>query len=267
MAVKINFPNSPPGDVVSGLPVDASLASNLPTLVAGAMHRISVAGTFENSSLIEPQNFSFEEGDYIKGNRAGDKWNPVAGNADIDDEAFGSSWDGDLLNAPSRNAIYDKAVAQDSAHTTHVSNTNNPHSVTTTQLGLENVDNTSDADKPISTATQSALDGKADDALFTGATDSVDGSSGLVIQPLAGDEGRYLKGDGTWGDPSSGSAVPFTGDSGSGGSQGLVPAPATGDATKFLKGDGTWDDVAVVGETETPDGAKAKAIKYAIALG
>ena len=33
---------------------------------------------------------------------------------------------------------------------------------------------------------------------FTGATSSVDGTAGLVIKPSAGDEGKYLKGDGTW---------------------------------------------------------------------
>lgn len=44
----------------------------------------------------------------------------------------------------------------------HTSNTSNPHNVTTTQLGLENVDNTSDANKPISAATQTALDSKQD---------------------------------------------------------------------------------------------------------
>lgn len=43
----------------------------------------------------------------------------------------------------------------------HIGNTNNPHSVTKAQVGLGNVDNTADADKPISTATQSALDTKA----------------------------------------------------------------------------------------------------------
>lgn len=43
----------------------------------------------------------------------------------------------------------------------HTSNTNNPHSVTKEQLGLGNVNNTSDAAKPISTATQAALDTKA----------------------------------------------------------------------------------------------------------
>ena len=40
----------------------------------------------------------------------------------------------------------------------HIGNTDNPHSVTKTQVGLGNVDNTSDADKPISTAQQTALD-------------------------------------------------------------------------------------------------------------
>ena len=45
---------------------------------------------------------------------------------------------------------------------THIADTSNPHSVTKAQVGLGNCDNTSDADKPISTATQTALDGKAD---------------------------------------------------------------------------------------------------------
>ena len=44
----------------------------------------------------------------------------------------------------------------------HVANKNNPHEVTKSQVGLGNVDNTSDLDKPISTATQTALDTKID---------------------------------------------------------------------------------------------------------
>ena len=40
----------------------------------------------------------------------------------------------------------------------HLSNYANPHQVTKFQVGLGNVDNTSDLDKPISTATQSAID-------------------------------------------------------------------------------------------------------------
>lgn len=44
--------------------------------------------------------------------------------------------------------------------TAHVGRTDNPHSVTKSQVGLGNVDNTSDANKPISSATQTALNGK-----------------------------------------------------------------------------------------------------------
>lgn len=43
----------------------------------------------------------------------------------------------------------------------HLANGNNPHAVTKSQIGLNNVNNTSDAAKPISTATQAALDLKA----------------------------------------------------------------------------------------------------------
>ena len=39
----------------------------------------------------------------------------------------------------------------------HISSTLNPHNVTKTQVGLSNVDNTSDINKPISSATQTAL--------------------------------------------------------------------------------------------------------------
>lgn len=46
--------------------------------------------------------------------------------------------------------------------TNHINDKNNPHNVTKEQIGLGNVDNTSDMNKPISTATQMALDKKAD---------------------------------------------------------------------------------------------------------
>lgn len=44
----------------------------------------------------------------------------------------------------------------------HINDTDNPHSVTKAQVGLGNVNNTSDADKPVSSATQVALDKKVD---------------------------------------------------------------------------------------------------------
>lgn len=43
----------------------------------------------------------------------------------------------------------------------HKASTENPHGVTKTQVGLGNADNTSDANKPISTAQQTALNAKA----------------------------------------------------------------------------------------------------------
>jgi len=57
---------------------------------------------------------------------------------------------------------YDSAVTWISTNGTnlinHLSNTSNPHNTTKTQVGLGNVDNTSDANKPVSTAQQTALD-------------------------------------------------------------------------------------------------------------
>jgi hypothetical protein len=67
---------------------------------------------------------------------------------------------------------------------------------------------------------------------FAGTTLTVFGveADGLVPGPLAGDTGKYLKGDGTW------STVPnFTTSV-----AGLVPAPVTSDGTRYLKDDGSW---------------------------
>ena len=61
-------------------------------------------------------------------------------------------------------------AARESVVTAHTGNTSNPHSVTKAQVGLGNVDNTSDANKPVSTATQTALNLKANlvSPTFTG---------------------------------------------------------------------------------------------------
>lgn len=53
--------------------------------------------------------------------------------------------------------------ATSSALTTHINDTTNPHNTTKVQVGLGNVDNTSDVNKPISTAAQAALDTKVDE--------------------------------------------------------------------------------------------------------
>ncbi len=54
----------------------------------------------------------------------------------------------------------EQAIANDLS--AHIKDVNNPHQVTKSQVGLSNVDNTSDLNKPISNATQQALNKKAD---------------------------------------------------------------------------------------------------------
>jgi len=62
------------------------------------------------------------------------------------------------LSGHNHSGVYEPANANIQAH---ISSTSNPHGVTKAQVGLSNVDNTSDLNKPISTATQTALDLKA----------------------------------------------------------------------------------------------------------
>ncbi len=63
-----------------------------------------------------------------------------------------------------------ESSGDNSTITAHIANTNNPHSTTKAQVGLGNVDNTSDANKPISSATQTALDAKANASALTAHT-------------------------------------------------------------------------------------------------
>lgn len=73
---------------------------------------------------------------------------------------------------------------------THAARTDNPHGTTKAQVGLGNVDNTSDANKPVSTATQTALNLKANLAspALTGtptAPTPADGTSNTQIATTA----------------------------------------------------------------------------------
>lgn len=75
-------------------------------------------------------------------------------------------------------------VSQNSAHSALTSG--NPHNVGKTDVGLGNVDNTSDLDKPISTATQNALDAKEDTLPSGNAYDVLtrDASNNKVFSPI-----------------------------------------------------------------------------------
>lgn len=69
--------------------------------------------------------------------------------------------DSDLFNVEHFNEnatkIDNKMYSIETTVSSHVANNANPHQVTKAQVGLGNVDNTSDSNKPISTAVQAAL--------------------------------------------------------------------------------------------------------------
>ncbi|QQO97341.1 tail protein [Maribacter phage Colly_1] len=88
--------------------------------------------------------------------------------------------------ALSENDFNDTYKANVDGNTAHKTATNNPHGVTKAQVGLSAVDNTSDADKPLSDAAIAALDNKVDKG---GVVETVQGISpdgtGAVTLPFS----------------------------------------------------------------------------------
>ena len=77
--------------------------------------------------------------------------------------------------------------------------------------------------------------------VMTGATETTDGAIGAVPLPHAGDQDKYLRGDGSW---ASAGTVMTGATATTPGTSGAVPAPAAGDQGKYLKGDGTWSTIS-----------------------
>lgn len=75
-----------------------------------------------------------------------------------------SGADGKFATISNLNVVSNLANENKGKIDTHIADKNNPHEVTKTQLGLGNVDNTSDNNKPVSNAQQAALDLKANKA-------------------------------------------------------------------------------------------------------
>jgi hypothetical protein len=76
-------------------------------------------------------------------------------------EVSKNNGDGTFTSRKQTRATHLAGKANQADLAAHTGNTANPHSVTKAQVGLSNVDNTADLAKPVSTATQTALDGKA----------------------------------------------------------------------------------------------------------
>lgn len=88
------------------------------------------------------------------------------------DKLTAAEIDGNMLSIVTEVAT---ARSESAALSTHAARVDNPHSVIKSQVGLGNVDNTSDANKPVSTAQQTALNLKANIAspTFTGTVSGV----------------------------------------------------------------------------------------------
>lgn len=76
-------------------------------------------------------------------------------------------------------------LARESVLSAHTSSTSNPHSVTKAQVGLGNVDNTSDVNKPVSTAQAMAIALKADQSTTYTKTEVDSAVSNITANALA----------------------------------------------------------------------------------
>jgi hypothetical protein len=84
---------------------------------------------------------------------------------------------------------YETSVEAQSKVDAHANRVDNPHSVTKTQIGLSNADNTSDLNKPISTATQAALNLKYDASNPSGYVNATEATAAAPVQSVAGKVG------------------------------------------------------------------------------
>lgn len=124
----------------------------------------------ENPAVGDVWNSTTANGVYPKGTNYawnGTEWDALGGEVDL------SAYQVKAITVGEVSTTVEAAInANKTAIDTHVAKQDNPHNVTAAQVGLGNVNNTADADKPVSTAQQAALDLKQDKTDNTLATTS-----------------------------------------------------------------------------------------------
>lgn len=148
------------GNVENIAPADMPISTATQTALGGKVDKTNVAdkvyGTDSSGNQTTYNVDSFGKVDDVK----------VAGTSVVTNKVANlGSMASETASDYSTKAVADTLYAGISYEGTidnHIADKNNPHAVTKTQVGLGNCDNTSDLDKPISTATQTALNGKQD---------------------------------------------------------------------------------------------------------
>ena len=147
---------------------DAHTSAATPKMTLTASGNLTVTGTIGGSNLsgtntgdqdLSAYQLEPSEGGFVDGDKT--KLDAIEASADVTD-ATNVTAAGALMDSEVTNLAQVKAFdSTDYATAAHASDTANPHAVTKAQVGLTSVDDTADADKPVSTATQTALDLKA----------------------------------------------------------------------------------------------------------
>lgn len=120
---------------------------------------------------------------------------------------------------------------------------------------------------------------------MTGATETKDGTAGIVPAPTAAQKDYFLGADGQWHEVvqevlADGVTITGTGAEGSeltavtmkgatdteAGKAGIVPAPSINSGDKFLKGDGTWANPSIQTDDETIKGDGVETPLYAVEM-
>ena len=100
------------------------------------------------------------------------------------------------------------------------------------------------------------IDGYYSVPMYLGPTEEENGVAGLVPPAEAGEEGLFLKSDGSWADPAL-EYVTFDGEA-----EGLVPLPEEGEEGFFLRADGQWADPLEEMETRVAAIEEADPVQY-----
>ena len=158
------------------VPSEKAVASAIEEVksVASTAYKYKGSDTYENILAKENPvvgdvwNSTTANGVYPKGTNYawnGAEWDALGGEVDL------STYQVKAITVGETPTTVEAAInANKTAIDTHVAEQDNPHNVTAAQVGLGNVNNTADTDKPVSTAQQAALDlkqDKTDNALTT----------------------------------------------------------------------------------------------------